>query len=274
MIPRAYITEWRVRAPWKTMAMVEQDLIINRALVDIFSDPFLKSSLVFRGGTALHKLFFDTPLRYSEDIDLVQKDPGPIGPIFDRIQERLGEWLGGRPAWKLGPEVVKLTYRFDSEDQPEQPLKFKIEINSREHFHVLPLEERRLEVIGRWFSGECEIPVYRLEELLATKLRALLDRRKGRDLFDLAAALRRLSAEQHPIVTIFQEYMAFKGRRITRGQFVKNLDAKLRNPGYLEDCAALLSPEETFNLPGDAELIKTRLLALLPDPVPRSARRR
>jgi hypothetical protein len=153
MIPRAYITEWRIRAPWKTQAMVEQDLIINRALVDIFSDPFLKSSLVFRGGTALHKLFFDTPLRYSEDIDLVQKDAGPIGPIFNRIRERLGEWLGDRPIWKLGPEVVKLTYRVDSEDQPEQILKFKIEINSREHFHVLPLEERRLEVIGGGVRG-------------------------------------------------------------------------------------------------------------------------
>lgn len=75
MIPRAYITAWRKIAPWSTDAQIEQDLILSRALVEIFSQPILSSQLAFRGGTALHKLFLTPASRYSEDIDLVQVKP-------------------------------------------------------------------------------------------------------------------------------------------------------------------------------------------------------
>ena len=52
MIDRASIMAWNEFAPWTDTAMVEQDLIICRALVDIYSDDFLKNELAFRGGTA------------------------------------------------------------------------------------------------------------------------------------------------------------------------------------------------------------------------------
>lgn len=57
MIPRPYIAKWQQHAPWKDFSQVEQDLIISRTLVEIFSDDFLRENLAFRGGTALHKLF-------------------------------------------------------------------------------------------------------------------------------------------------------------------------------------------------------------------------
>lgn len=75
--------------------MVEQDLIISRALVAIFSDDFLASQLAFRGGTALHKLYLSPQPRYSEDIDLVQITAGPIKPIMYRLGEVL-EFLPNR----------------------------------------------------------------------------------------------------------------------------------------------------------------------------------
>ena len=80
MIPRRYITEWKANAPWPTDAQVEQDLVIERALVALFSDPFLKEHVAFRGGTALHKIYLKPQARYSEDIDLVQIKDGPIKP--------------------------------------------------------------------------------------------------------------------------------------------------------------------------------------------------
>lgn len=94
MIPRDYITEWRTEAPWVQDFQVEQDLIISKALVDIFSDPLLNQSLAFRGGTALYKLFLKPPLRYSEDIDLVQIDAGPAGELMDALRAVLNPWLG------------------------------------------------------------------------------------------------------------------------------------------------------------------------------------
>ena len=76
MIPRAHITAWRSKAPWSTDAQVEQDLVISRVIVELFSDELLAREVAFRGGTALHKLHFDPPSRYSEDVDLVQVNAG------------------------------------------------------------------------------------------------------------------------------------------------------------------------------------------------------
>lgn len=72
MIQRALITQWGTVVPWSSPRLVEQDLIICRALVSIYTDEFLASHLAFRGGTALHKLYLSPQPRYSEDIDLVQ----------------------------------------------------------------------------------------------------------------------------------------------------------------------------------------------------------
>ena len=60
MINRTAIQQWSNHAPWIDNAQIEQDLIICRALVAIFSDEFLASQLAFRGGTALHKLYLLT----------------------------------------------------------------------------------------------------------------------------------------------------------------------------------------------------------------------
>ena len=85
MIPKPDIAKWQQQSPWNEFAQVEQDLIISRTLVEIFSDEFLRENLAFRGGTALHKLYLNPAARYSEDIDLVQIRSGPIKPIMKRI---------------------------------------------------------------------------------------------------------------------------------------------------------------------------------------------
>lgn len=85
MIDRASITNWSVAHPWGQKSFVEQDLVISRALVSIYSDPLLSGALAFRGGTALHKLYLAPQVRYSEDIDLVQVEPGPIKLIVEKL---------------------------------------------------------------------------------------------------------------------------------------------------------------------------------------------
>jgi predicted nucleotidyltransferase component of viral defense system len=72
MIDERYIKEWASTHPWRRAEQVEQDLLLSRVLVAIYSDAFLSGRLAFRGGTALHKLYFSPQVRYSEDIDLVQ----------------------------------------------------------------------------------------------------------------------------------------------------------------------------------------------------------
>ena len=103
MIPSDYIAEWAEKAPWAETFMVEQDLIISRALVELYSNSVLSNGLAFRGGTALYKLHLVPPARYSEDIDLVQVHAGPVGELLDALHETLDPWLGN-PRWSQKAE--------------------------------------------------------------------------------------------------------------------------------------------------------------------------
>ncbi len=94
MIPALNIVAWSNTVPWAEQRQVEQDLIISRGIVAIFADPALSGELRFRGGTALNKLHFAAPLRYSEDIELIRTSAGPIGPILDGIRTVMEPWLG------------------------------------------------------------------------------------------------------------------------------------------------------------------------------------
>lgn len=263
MIPPANVTAWRERAPWSADAQVEQDLVVCRAVVDLFSDNLLASAVAFRGGTALHKLYFDPPRRYSEDIDLVQVVAGPIGGIMDAVRARLDPWLGV-PHRKQGPHVVTLTYRFESEPSPVTPLKLKVEINTREHFTVFGVRDVGFRVENPWYDGSARLRTYDLEELLGTKLRALFQRKKGRDLFDLSEAIvsfPRLDADK--VVACFEHYLKHDGRSVTRADFEKNLAEKVGDNLFLKDVPPLLGPETTFNPQAAFELVRARLLARL-----------
>ncbi len=223
MIPRAHITHWRGTVPWSDDAQVEQDLVLSRAVAEIFSNAAVASRLVLRGGTALHKLLISPPVRYSEDIDLVQRTPGPIGELLDGLRARLDPWLG-LPRRERGTGGATIAYRFDSEMMPIRPLRLKIEINTREHFAVLPIQSRGMAVDSPWFRGGAEVAVYHCNELLGTKLRALYQRKKGRDLFDLWFALDRGLLDADSVVTCFRRYMDHAGTPVSRAEFEANLD--------------------------------------------------
>lgn len=263
MIPRDYITEWRAQAPWVQDFQVEQDLVISRALVAIFSHPLLGASLAFRGGTALYKLFLEPPVRYSEDIDLVQINAEPAGPIMDAFHEVLDPWLG-KPQWKQTEGRITFLYRFQSEDNPSLGLRLKIEINSREHFSVYGFTRVPFNVSSRWFDGECEIITYILDELLATKMRALYQRSKGRDLFDLAFALESAKVDPKRIIAAFSEYMNHGGHRVTRAQFEQSLDAKLRDRRFNADIGPLLAANFQWDRVKATENVRSLLIARLP----------
>ncbi len=193
MIPQADIIEWSNQVPWKTNEQVEQDLMICRALVEIYNDDFLASHLAFRGGTALHKLFLQPQHRYSEDLDFVQIKAEPFGNVLDHLRNVLA--FLGKPKVDTGDKMATMKYRFDSEMPPTVPLRLKIETNCREHFAELGWQTMKFEANSTWFSGSCNLTTYKIEELLGTKIRAMYQRKKGRDLYDLYHALTKMQIE-------------------------------------------------------------------------------
>jgi predicted nucleotidyltransferase component of viral defense system len=239
LIPKANITAWRKAAPWSSDWQVEQDLVLSRCLVELFNRPAITERAVFRGGTALHKLFFKQPGRYSEDIDLVQREAGPIGTLIEGIRTVLDPWLG-TPRWKAGHGRFSLYYRFETTIAPVVQSRVKLEINTREHFTVHGFVTRPIKVENSWFSDKADVGTYTLPELLGTKLRALYQRKKGRDLFDLDLALDHAEFDAGLLLQAFEQYMVLSGTPVTRAQFEANMATKMADASFLSDVRALL----------------------------------
>ena len=237
MIPASFIQEWSHRAPWSDSRQVEQDLVISRALCDLFSSPALRGKIAMRGGTAINKLLFPEPLRYSEDIDLVQLRAEPIGALIDAMRDSL-RWLGKVNRIQRG-HSTHLVFGFASESNPQTSLKLKIEINTREHESLYGIRDYPFELESSWYTAKSSVSSYVPEELFATKLRALLQRRKNRDLFDLHKGLSQLSLDLERLIACFEHYLALEGTEITRARAEQRMLEKLRR-SLTEDIAPLL----------------------------------
>lgn len=264
MIPQAYINDWKAHAPWTNSRQVEQDLIICRALCDLFNSPALKGRIAFRGGTAINKLLFSEPLRYSEDIDLVQTRPEPIGKTIDAIREALA-WLGV-PARKVAAHSLHLNYKFSPEAAPDERLLLKVEMNTREHANLMGLREMPFKVQSEWYSGSCEITTFAPEELFGTKLRALLQRRKNRDLFDLHHGLESLGLDERKVIEAFDHYLGLEGATITRAHAEERMLKKLI-ASLTDDIGPLLpvgSRFEEVDAIGAFENVWRKVIARLP----------
>lgn len=242
---------------------MEQDLLLSRLLIDIFSHPELRSKVAFRGGTALNKLIFRPASRYSEDIDLVQLQAGGIGAILNPMQALLRPLLGEADV-RLRRHSSRLVYRWTAEN--DIPMGVKIEINTREHTSYRPLVRRPFKVENPWvpLPAVADLVTYDTGELLGTKLRALFQRKKGRDLYDLGVALERGVAPPPMIVDAFQFYMEREGHRVSRAEFEKNVAEKMRDKEFVEDTAPFLTTDVRLDLVQAHAKVVAELLALLP----------
>lgn len=261
MIPKIFIEQWRKEAPWQTLEMIEQDLIISRALVELYSQPRIQEGLAFRGGTALNKLFLKPPARYSEDIDFVQIKSEPIGETLTQIRKAMDPWLG-EPKRKLTERSVKLIYKYQSID--DTPRKLKLEINTTEHFSVESPVIFDYQVSSEWFNGQARITSYPLDELMATKLRALYQRRKGRDLFDLWHVLEKKLINPQKVLSIFEKYCTHNQEPISRAQFEESMRFKRQHPDFKSEMGALITPEILWDFEKADDLVTKNLIAQLP----------
>ena len=176
-------------------------------------------------------------------------------------EDALDPWLG-EARWKQSQGRVTFGYRFLSEDVPAIRLSLKVEINTREHFAVLDFTERPFSVESRWYSGQADITTFELDELLATKMRALYQRRKGRDLFDLAMGDTRSNPGR--IAAAFREYMDREGGPVTRSMFERNLAGKIDDAQFNADMSALLRPGFEWRPAEAARTVSEQLISLLP----------
>lgn len=262
MIQSSFLSEWSQNVPWKNRLFIEQDLIICRAVTEIFRNHFLSEHLAFRGGTALGKLFFNPQPRFSEDIDLVQVTAEPIKETLQKIRSALA--FMGEPVVKQKKHNNTLVYHIPGANENEDAIRLKVEINCKEHFSVFPRIRKHFSVENGWFTGECEILTYELEELLGTKMRALYQRRKGRDLFDIYTALTQHNLDTDKILLSYQKYLSFVASHMpTYKEWAINMAEKMIQEEFLSDTTGILNPGIKYN-PYDAyELVRRQLIEKL-----------
>jgi len=238
---------------------VEQDLLLSRLIVEIANDPMLGSELAFRGGTCFHKLFMAQPLRYSEDLDYVRVTRGPIGPIIEQLEVVARRLDMTRHSYNHGSPMVQL-YVSTPSSTGARPIRIKIETNFVETEPFFDRVTQPLVVDSRWFSGRGAVLTFRVEELLATKLRALYQRRKGRDLFDLWCGLSLVNGIDDQAIVDAHRYCM--GDQVVAGRVIEvNVDQKLDRPDYSADIEQLVGAmPAAFTMPAAAALVKGRLL--------------
>lgn len=258
MIPQAALNAWSQHAPWPSPVDVEQDLVLSRLIIDIANHPVLGRELAFRGGTSLQKLHLSHPVRYSNDLDYVRISRGPTKELMAAVRE-VAVRVGLSEA-RYATKTDTITMHFDAEPTSGiGRIRVKIEINIREVEPAFDHLRAPYRVETPWFTGRADVLTFEVEKLLGTKLRALHQRRKGRDLFDLWLGLAHMDADPDRINTAYQHYLEASAVRIRPADFLATLDEKVQHVGFLRDLDALVtnlppgySPEEAVQLIRDA----------------------
>ncbi len=266
MISNSHLIEWqRTVAPWSSSEQVEHDIVLSRAICELYQNPVISEKMAFRGGTALYKLFLNDKARFSEDLDFVQIDSSPIGDLVQAIHDSLDSWLG-KPRWKQNQGRFTLYYSFLTEVEPIVKRKVKIEINTREHFTTDGHKKIPFEMNSGWFSGKVDVITYSLEELIGTKLRALYQRKKGRDLYDLWVTLNtHTDLNIDSVIRAFNTYTRFVNASISRAEFEKNLYCKRSDHDFSRDIFPLLSSEyhDSYRIEEAFEMVQKKLISRL-----------
>ncbi len=143
-------------------------------------------------------------------------------------------------------------------------IHLKVEINCKEHFSVFPMVRVPFAVESDWFTGRCEVLTYELNELVGTKVRALYQRLKGRDLYDVYTALSTGCLDLERVMEAYDRYLRFVASHApTYKEFVLNMDSKMQNPEFLGDTAGLLRPGLEFDPQAAWEKVRDEIVARL-----------
>ncbi len=266
---------------WPELYQVEQDLLLSLAMNAIFNDRFLSEQVAMRGGTVLHKVHLAPAVRYSEDMDLVAVADRPeqhiqravnrvLRPVLGKEQSSAWTWLklavrnAARPS-----RILRCIFKIRSVSEPARELTIEVEVNVSERTPQFELQRLPFTFGFRGEQRAASIVSFNIDEMLATKMRAAFQRRKGRDLFDLYWALTAQTAlpvDTARVLDAFRHYMQQESTVVPRGEFIAHLEGCLADTvGFCRDMDALLKRSVAYDPAYAASLVTERLLSRLPE---------
>lgn len=208
--------------------VVEKDYVLGWLLAGISNHSELGNAWVFKGGTCLKKCYFET-YRFSEDLDFTLPDASTLnearlGQIFNDISE----WVYDQAGIECPPDTFRFEvyennrggmsaegrvgYRGPMQRRGDSP-RIKLDLTCDE---VLVLEPTTREVHHPYSDrpdGGIQVQCYSYEEVFAEKVRALAERERPRDLYDVVHLFRHTSErpDRTSVLRTLEEKCAFKG---------------------------------------------------------------
>ncbi|MCS4541421.1 MAG: nucleotidyl transferase AbiEii/AbiGii toxin family protein [Euryarchaeota archaeon] len=248
-ITETKIKKWASEIKTNNLSLAEQDFRLIHVLKDIYADKFLAERLYLKGGTAINKLFLKETPRLSIDLDF--NAIGKKGKIMeerrkikDRIIELLKEQdMNYKIKTKTRYEQTTIHAKYTPVFGTLQPIK--LEISFIERFPVLNKVEKELllPITNKKFI----VTTYSIEEIAATKIRALYDRLKGRDIYDLYHVSR-----LNPDKTVLRKlvlYYFYRTRKIFNPKiFFKNIESKFIYRKFVDDVFGFIRTDSGFSL--------------------------
>jgi len=266
---------------WPELYQVEQDLLLSLAMTAIFNDNFLSEQVAMRGGTVLHKVHLAPAVRYSEDIDLVAVGERPERHIQRALMRVLRPVLGKEKssAWALlrlavrnaakPSRILRCVFKVQSVAEPARELTVEVEVNVSERTPRFELQRLPFALEFRGEARAAPIASFNINEMLATKMRATFQRKKGRDLFDLYWALTAqavMPVDTAQVLDAFKHYMQEESTTVPRAEFLAHLDRCLADKvGFCRDMDALLKQNLTYDPSVASVVVIDRLLSRLPE---------
>ncbi len=225
--------------------VVEKDYALGWLLAGIFAHPKVAGSWVFKGGTCLKKCFFDT-YRFSEDLDFTLRDEAHLDAAFlGEVFTEIGGWVYEQcgldmPADRQGFDIFanprghrscqgKISYRGPVSPTSGGWPRIKLDLTADEHVVLPPVEIAIFHPYGDAPVDGIAVHAYAYEEAFAEKIRALAERTRPRDLYDVINLYRNTSARSSPavILDVLTQKCAFKGIGVPRASDLEPHRAEL-----------------------------------------------
>ncbi len=208
--------------------MIEKDYVLGWMLAGISTHPVLGRAWAFKGGTCLKKCFVET-YRLSEDLDFTVEDAGLLdGRILTDAFQGIADWMYDHSGIDISTQAPRFrTYRnprgglqiegrvyYRGPMQPRGSLpRIKLDLTADEKMVHRPVER----AVAHPYSDCPEVGIsartYPIAELVGEKIRALGERARPRDLYDVISFFRRedMRPEASTVLQVLREKCEFKG---------------------------------------------------------------
>jgi predicted nucleotidyltransferase component of viral defense system len=237
---------WADEQELSDLLFAELDYRLVKILDAIYHDDFLSKRLYLKGGTAINKLYLKETSRLSVDLDFnhigakeeVLKERQAVRERICKVLEKHDEECITHSKHRYEQTTIKARYKTLS--GPTKSLK--IEISHVERFPILPPVQKQVKTP----DGNSEVTTYTLEELTSTKLRALMERSKGRDIYDLY-----FISQLKPDPTITRKmflYYFYRSRKVFNPKIHYQNLTKRYQKSYVDDVSAFVKPTVAFDL--------------------------